>query len=90
MQGPVWKKREEFKRTRNCHDYALKSFGKTVMNALKGGGFDVISVGKINDIFVGEGITEANHSTSSVHGMEQTAEIARRDFRGLCFIGTKY
>lgn len=47
---------------------------------------DVISVGKIFDIFDGEGLTESNKSKSSVHGMEQTIEIARRDFEGLCFV----
>ena len=56
-----------------------------VVNALKDAGYDVISVGKINDIFVGEGITESNHSDSSVHGMQQTIDIAKRDFKGLCF-----
>lgn len=45
----------------------------------------MISVGKIYDIFDGEGLTESNKSKSSVHGMEQTIEIARRDFEGLCF-----
>ena len=45
----------------------------------------MISVGKIKDIFDGEGITEAYKSTSSVHGMEQTIEIAKKDFKGLCF-----
>ena len=45
----------------------------------------MISVGKIFDIFVGEGLTESNKSKSSVHGMEQTIEIAKRDFKGLCF-----
>lgn len=81
----VGKKRGEFKRTSNRHDYALKPTGPTVLNALKGAGYDVISVGKINDIFVGEGITESNHSESSVHGMQQTIDIVKRDFRGLCF-----
>jgi len=81
----VGKKRGEFKRTANRHDYALKPTGATALNALKDGGFDVISVGKINDIFCGEGITESNHSESSVHGMEQTIEICKRDFTGLCF-----
>lgn len=81
----VGKKRGEFKRTSNRHDYALKPTGPTVLNALKGAGYDVISVGKINDIFVGEGITESNHSESSVHGMQQTIDIAKRDFKGLCF-----
>ena len=81
----VGKKRGEFKRTSNRHDYALKPTGSTALNALKDAGYDVISVGKINDIFVGEGITESNHSDSSVHGMQQTIDIAKRDFKGLCF-----
>ena len=81
----VGKKRGEFKRTSNRHDYALKPTGPTALNALKDVGYDVISVGKINDIFVGEGITESNHSDSSVHGMQQTIDIAKRDFKGLCF-----
>lgn len=82
----VGKKKGEFKRTSNRHDYALKPYGRTALNALKDKGYDVISVGKIADIFDGEGITEANKSTSSVHGMEQTIEIAQRDFTGLCFV----
>ena len=81
----VGKKRGEFKRTSNRHDYALKPTGPTALNALKDAGYDMISVGKINDIFVGEGITESNHSDSSVHGMQQTIDIAKRDFKGLCF-----
>ena len=82
----VGKRKGEFKRTSNRHDYALKPSGTTVLNSLKDAGYDVISVGKINDIFVGEGITEAHKSKSSVHGMEQTIEIAERDFTGLCFV----
>ncbi len=82
----VGRKKGEFKRTSNRHDYALKPYGRTVLNALKDAGYDVISVGKINDIFDGEGITESNKSKSSVHGMEQTIEIAGRDFTGLCFV----
>ena len=82
----VGKKKGEFKRTSNRHDYALKPYGRTALNALKDKGYDVISVGKIADIFDGEGITEANKSKSSVHGMEQTIEIAQRDFTGLCFV----
>lgn len=79
-------KRGEFKRTANRHDYALKPFGPTVLNTLKDAGYEVISVGKIFDIFDGEGLTESNKSKSSVHGMEQTIEIAGRDFTGLCFV----
>ncbi len=82
----VGKKRGEFVRTSNRHDYALKPTGRTVLDALKDAGYDVISVGKISDIFVEEGITEVNRSKSSVHGMEQTIEIAKRDFAGLCFV----
>lgn len=81
----VGKKKGEFKRTANRHDYALKPYGKTALDALKSAGYDVISVGKIFDIFDGEGLTESNKSKSSVHGMEQTIEIAKRDFTGLCF-----
>ena len=65
----VGKKRGEFKRTSNRHDYALKPFGATALNVLKDAGLDVIAVGKINDIFVGEGITRAERSKSSVHGL---------------------
>lgn len=79
------RKRGEFKRTANRHDYALKPFGRTALNVLKDAGLDVISIGKINDIFVGEGITKAYKSQSSVHGMEQTIDILKEDFAGLCF-----
>lgn len=82
----VGKKKGEFVRTSNRHDYALKPYGKTALNALKDAGFDVISVGKIYDIFDGEGLTESNKSKSSVHGMEQAIAIAQRTFQGLCFV----
>ena len=82
----VGKKKGEFKRTSNRHDYALKPTGLTALNALKDSGLDVIGVGKINDIFCGEGITKSFHSDSSVHGMEQTIEICKEDFKGLCFV----
>lgn len=83
----VGKKKGEFKRTSNRHDYALKPTGKTALDALKEHGFEVISVGKIRDIFDGEGITKAYKSKSSVHGMEQTIDIIKdEDFEGLCFV----
>ena len=82
----IGEKKGEFVRTSNRHDYALKPYGQTALNALKDAGYDVISVGKIADIFVEEGITKAYKSKSSVHGMEQTIEIADRDFKGLCFV----
>ena len=73
-------------RTSNRHDYALKPTGTTALNILKDHGYDVISVGKIRDIFDGEGITESHKSKSSVHGMEQTIELCKKDFSGLCFV----
>lgn len=76
----------EFKRTSNRHDYALKPFSRTILEELKDNHYDVISIGKINDIFDGEGITESNRSNSSVHGMEQTIEYVKKDFNGLCFV----
>ena len=81
----VGKKKGEFVRTSNRHDYALKPYGPTVLNAMKDAGYDVISIGKIYDIFAGEGLTESNKSKTSVHGMEQTIEKAKSDFKGLCF-----
>ena len=82
----VGRKRGEFKRTSNRRDYALKPFGKTVLDALQEAGLDVIGIGKIHDIFDGQGLTDTMHSDSSVHGMEQTIETAGRDFKGLCFV----
>ena len=78
--------KDNFVRTSNRHDYAVKPTGLTALNALKDAGYDVIGVGKINDIFCAEGITETYHSDSSVHGMKQTIDICRKDFHGLCFV----
>ncbi len=75
-----------FKRTSNRHDYALKPYGKTVLDSLKAHGLDVISVGKIKDIFDGEGISEAYKSKSNEDGMNITIELAKKDFTGLCFV----
>lgn len=82
----VGKKKGEFVRTSNRHDYALKPFGPTTLNVMQENGYDCISVGKISDIFDHYGITEENHSDSSVHGMQQTIDIAKRDdWKGICF-----
>lgn len=75
-----------FKRTTNRHDYALSPTEKTVLNYLDESQFDVISVGKIRDIFNGSGIN-AHHGIVSNHdGMVKTMEIAKGDFMGLCFV----
>lgn len=79
--------KNNFTRTPRRHDYAVKPFGKTVLDILKENNFDVISVGKIRDIFDGEGITESNKIVSNHDGMEKTINIAKdKDFNGLCFV----
>ena len=77
---------DNFERTPNRHDYALKPFGKTVMNTLKDHQFDVISLGKIVDIFDGEGITKAIRTVSNDDGMKKLEEAVQEDFQGLCFL----
>ena len=73
----VGRKKGEFKRTANRHDYAVEAFyRKRFWMTLKEASCDVISIGKIKDIFDGEGITRAYKSKSSLHGMEQTIEAA--------------
>ncbi|EGQ4052734.1 phosphopentomutase [Staphylococcus pseudintermedius] len=75
-----------FTRTSNRHDYALKPFGKTVMNTLKENDYDVIAIGKINDIYDGEGVTEAVRTKSNMDGMDQLMNIVNKDFKGLSFL----
>ena len=74
-----------FIRTSNRHDYALSPSSKTVLDALKSHSLDVIGIGKISDIFNGQGITKSIHSTSSHEGMLQTIEEMNKDFTGLLF-----
>lgn len=76
-----------FTRTANRHDYALKPFGKTTLDELKENNYDVISVGKIVDIFDNEGITEYHRTKSNHDGMEQTIDIVKNNqFNGLLFV----
>lgn len=76
----------QYIRTSHRHDYALSPFNKTVLDLLKENKKDVIAIGKIEDIFNGNGITQSYHSNSSIHGMEQTLEVMKKDFTGLCFV----
>jgi len=76
----------EFKRTSNRHDYALKPFGKTVLNHLKDADKNVIAIGKINDIYVGEGITDYMLTKSNEDGMNQLLSVMNRDFEGITFV----
>lgn len=76
----------DFSRTSNRHDYALKPFGRTTMNVLKDAGLDVIAIGKISDIFNGEGVTDAVRTKNNTDGMDKFAEVVRRDFHGMSFL----
>lgn len=82
----VGNNKDDFVRTVNRKDFALKPFDKTVLDHLKKNGNDVIAIGKINDIFNGEGITEFSKTKSNHDGMMQTIETTKRDFNGLCFV----
>ncbi len=75
-----------FVRTAGRRDFSLEPSGKTVLDAIKENGLDVISVGKIADIFAGCGITEAIPSHSNEEGMRITSRLAERDFSGLAFV----
>ncbi|WP_148362872.1 phosphopentomutase [Bacillus sp. B-jedd] len=75
-----------FKRTANRHDYALKPFGRTVMNELKDAGYDVIAIGKISDIYDGEGVTQSLRTVSNMDGMDKLLETLDMDFTGLSFL----
>ncbi|RDU34996.1 phosphopentomutase [Neobacillus piezotolerans] len=75
-----------FKRTANRHDYALKPFGRTVMNELKDSGFDVLAIGKISDIYDGEGVTKSLRTVSNMDGMDKLADTLGMDFTGLSFL----
>ena len=75
-----------FKRTPRRHDYSLLPPGETMLTVMKDAGYDVLSVGKIYDIFAGKGLTESRPTTSNEDGMDATMGMANRDFNGLCFV----
>ncbi|KHE67906.1 phosphopentomutase, partial [Halobacillus sp. BBL2006] len=75
-----------FERTSNRHDYALKPFGRTVMNEMEDGGLDVIALGKISDIYDGEGVTEAIRTKDNMDGMDQLVNSMDKDFKGMSFL----
>ena len=82
----IGENKDNFKRTPRRHDYALSPSFYTYMETLKDNNFDVICVGKINDIFNGVGVSETYKSVSNHNGMEITTSIAQKDFTGLCFV----
>lgn len=75
-----------FTRTANRHDFSIEPTGKTLLDAVKDAGRDVIAVGKITDIFAGKGVTETIITHGNPEGMQVSLDIAGRDFNGLCFI----
>ncbi|MEK5184563.1 phosphopentomutase [Solibacillus sp. FSL R5-0449] len=75
-----------FTRTSNRHDYALTPFGRTTMAEMKDSNLDVIAIGKISDIFNGDGVTEAIRTKNNTDGMDKMAEVVRRDFHGISFL----
>lgn len=78
--------KDNFTRTSNRKDYALKPFDKTALNHLDDAGLDVIALGKINDIFDGYGINRFSKTVSNDDGMRQITDVALEDFKGLCFL----
>ena len=83
---PFVGKYPNFTRTSNRHDFSLVPPKDTMLNYLQKENFDVISVGKINDIFAGSGITESTRTTGNTNGMEVTMKMLEKDFTGLCFV----
>lgn len=75
-----------FTRTANRHDYALKPFGRTVMNELQDAQYDVIALGKISDIYAGEGVTKSIHTVSNMDGMDKFIATFDEEFTGLSFL----
>ena len=75
-----------FVRTSNRHDFSLMPPKTTMLDLLKKNGYDTISVGKIYDIFAGDGVSESNRTTGNDNGMQVTKEMQNRDFNGLCFV----
>ncbi len=75
-----------FTRTANRHDFSLSAPSSTMLDLLKNEGYDVISIGKIFDLFAGRGLTETNPTKGNTDGINKTIEMMDHDFNGLCFV----
>ena len=75
-----------YTRTPRRHDFSLLPPAVTMLDQLKAAGKDVIAVGKIQDIFVGKGITEHVYTSGNAEGIQRTLEYLDKDFEGLCFV----
>ena len=78
--------KDDFKRTTRRHDFALSPFAYTMLDKITNSGKEVISIGKIVDIFNNRGITKFYRTTGNQEGMEKIAQVAKEDFNGLCFL----
>ncbi len=74
-----------YTRTANRRDYSMDPFEHTLLDHLKEQGYDVISVGKIYDIFNGSGLTKERHTESNMDGVDQTLAFMKEEFHGLLF-----
>ena len=74
-----------YTRTKNRKDYSFEPPGETILSALKGAGYEVAGVGKIEDIFANVGLTKSNHTTNNEDGVNATVEFMKQDFDGLVF-----
>ena len=83
---PYIGKYPHFERTAKRHDFSLEPPGVTMLDCLKERGLDVLSIGKIQDIFAGRGITKAIPTAGNTEGLQKTAEALHMDFNGLCFV----
>lgn len=75
-----------YTRTSRRHDFSIEPPKDTMLDTLKAKGLATIAVGKINDIFVGKGISEFTYTSGNEEGIEKTLEYLDKDFEGLCFI----
>ncbi len=82
----VGDRKHGFQRTSRRHDYSLKPPAPTVLDALTANGMDTIGVGKIHDIFAGQGIQRTIRTTDNADGLRQTQSLLADDFHGLCFV----
>ena len=78
--------KDHFTRTANRHDFSLRPTGPTVLDHLQKSGLHTVGVGKINDIFSGQGIAEGYHNESNMDGMDHVDHVMQEDFTGFCFV----
>ncbi|MBG9788642.1 phosphopentomutase [Brevibacillus laterosporus] len=83
---PFLGKPEAFERTSNRHDYSVKPFDKTVMNNLVDAGLTSIAIGKISDIYAGEGVSKEIRSKDNMDGVDKLLQSMQESFTGLSFV----